>query len=311
MREMKKAVSAAIIISALLISLVAGVQIVEVAKANFMPFYNVVINVQSPQNGTSYNIRTLPLNFTVESNQEDQTSTRYILNSEKPVDVATTVVSSRIATMQVWNGWSSEPNQTKRYVLYTAEGNTGLDNLADGTYNLTIQRYFTYSITPQEITIYNATTVTFTIDTTSPSIQIIQPENKTYNTTNIPLNFTLTEPSTIRYSIDKQDNITLAGNTTLTGLPDGLHNITIYANDTAGNMGKSDVVFFTVATQPLPSPSPNSTPSNSITQQPTLMPSPTADGLQTEDYTPTLIIYTSIAVVAALVALVYFKKRRG
>lgn len=62
------------------------------------------------------------------------------------------------------------------------------------------------------------------------------------------------------------------------------------------------------STSPSPTLSPSPTPS---TQQPTLMPSPTAYNIQAEDYTPTLIIYTSIAVVAAVVALVYFKKRKG
>lgn len=162
-----KTVVATIFTTAFLVLIIFGAQVVEVAEANFLPFYNAVINVQSPQNGIAYNRRTISLNFTVESNQEDQLSTRYFLNSEKPVDVDTPVVSSRIATMQVWDGWSSEPNQTKRYVVYTAEGNTILANLADGAYNLTIQRYFTYPVT-QEVAIYNATTVTFIIDTTKP-----------------------------------------------------------------------------------------------------------------------------------------------
>ncbi len=34
----------------------------------------------------------------------------------------------------------------------------------------------------------------------------------------------------------------------LTGLSDGLHNVTIYANDSSGNMGQSDYVYWTVST---------------------------------------------------------------
>ena len=35
-------------------------------------------------------------------------------------------------------------------------------------------------------------------------------------------------------------------NTTLTGLSNGNHNVTIYANDTLGNMGQSQVINFTI-----------------------------------------------------------------
>jgi hypothetical protein len=49
------------------------------------------------------------------------------------------------------------------------------------------------------------------------------------------------------YSIDKQANITTDGNTTLTNLPTGSHEIQVFANDTAGNMVASDIAYFTVA----------------------------------------------------------------
>ncbi len=50
------------------------------------------------------------------------------------------------------------------------------------------------------------------------------------------------------YSLDGEMNVTIAGNTTLTGVLDGSHHIVVYANDTAGNMGASGTVYFTVDT---------------------------------------------------------------
>jgi hypothetical protein len=47
------------------------------------------------------------------------------------------------------------------------------------------------------------------------------------------------------YSLDGQENVTIAGNTNLTGLSHGAHFVTVYANDTADNMGSSDTVHFT------------------------------------------------------------------
>ena len=51
------------------------------------------------------------------------------------------------------------------------------------------------------------------------------------------------------YSIDDQANTTISGNTTLTGLSEGSHSLTLYANDTAGNTGKSEKIYFTVTQQ--------------------------------------------------------------
>jgi len=88
--------------------------------------------------------------------------------------------------------------------------------------------------------------ITITEDTTAPTISILFPENKTYSIKDIPLNFTISESiSWVGYSLDGQANVTIAGNMTLTSLPDGIHYVVVYANDTAGNMGASGTVYFT------------------------------------------------------------------
>jgi parallel beta-helix repeat protein len=85
-------------------------------------------------------------------------------------------------------------------------------------------------------------------DTTPPAITIISPQNITYTTSSVPLTFTINEPTSwIGYSLDGQANVTISGNTTLTGLSEGSHNIIVYANDTSGNMGASNRVYFTIA----------------------------------------------------------------
>jgi hypothetical protein len=81
-----------------------------------------------------------------------------------------------------------------------------------------------------------------------PTITNLSIENKTYNENSIPLNFTVNEKifhST--YSLDGKDNITIAGNTTLTELSGGAHNLTIYFLNNAGNMGASETISFNVA----------------------------------------------------------------
>jgi hypothetical protein len=64
---------------------------------------------------------------------------------------------------------------------------------------------------------------------------------------NFPLTFTLNETVSWRgYSLDNQNNVTVAGNATLPGLAEGAHNIVVYANSTSGAMAASNKVFFNV-----------------------------------------------------------------
>jgi undecaprenyl-diphosphatase len=78
------------------------------------------------------------------------------------------------------------------------------------------------------------------------NIVISSPQNMTYTWSDIPLTFTMYGSRLwIGYSLDGQANVTAAGNTTLTNLPQGPHHIIIYFNDTAGNMHSSDTVYFT------------------------------------------------------------------
>ena len=87
------------------------------------------------------------------------------------------------------------------------------------------------------------------LDTTSPTISIISPENKAYAVTNVSLTFTVNETASwIGYSLDGQANATIIGNTTLNGLSDGFHNLTVYATDIFGNIGSSVRVHFTIDT---------------------------------------------------------------
>ena len=86
---------------------------------------------------------------------------------------------------------------------------------------------------------------------TSPTISILSPENKTYSVKDVPLTFTVSESTSwIGYTLDGQANVTITGNTTLTSLLDEVHYVVVYANNTAGNMGTSSMVYFTVDTTP-------------------------------------------------------------
>jgi hypothetical protein len=81
-------------------------------------------------------------------------------------------------------------------------------------------------------------------DTTPPKITVLSPEDKIYTTSSVPLVFTINKPAIwIAYQIDSGRNVTISGNTTI-NLPDGWHNMTLYAADADYNNGVSETVHF-------------------------------------------------------------------
>jgi PGF-pre-PGF domain-containing protein len=93
------------------------------------------------------------------------------------------------------------------------------------------------------------------IDIIPPTLTISSPlENQSYNTSTVSLNVTADETIIIwLYNIDSTANVTFTPNTILPSLPDGIHNVTVYANDSAGNIG-SALVNFSIDTTPPTTP---------------------------------------------------------
>jgi len=88
----------------------------------------------------------------------------------------------------------------------------------------------------------------FGYGTTPPIIDVASPVNQTYNASSVSLDFKLNKPAAwMGYSLDGRDNVTIAGNVTMDGLSNGLHNVTVYARDELENTGVSETITFTVA----------------------------------------------------------------
>ena len=137
-----------------------------------------------------------------------------------------------------WAGYSLDqnPNVTSRI-------NTTLTGLSIGKHSLKV--YANDSAGNEAA----SSSIVFTVrDVEAPEISVLSIENKTYNTTDIPLNFTVNKPASwMAYNLDNQANVTVNGNVTLTALTNGSHTLTVYTNDTSGNMGASETVTFNVA----------------------------------------------------------------
>jgi len=120
------------------------------------------------------------------------------------------------------------------------------DDLGDGVHNVNVY---------VEDTNANPASAawSFTVDTVAPVVDIISPEEGvTYKVETVDLNCTATDPndiSVVWYSLDGGANVTIEAtdtttfNTTLTGLSSGEHCVSVYANDTAGNIGFDSECF--------------------------------------------------------------------
>jgi len=86
-------------------------------------------------------------------------------------------------------------------------------------------------------------------DIAPPTISILSPENKTYAVNEVPLILAINEATSwIGYSLDGSANVTVAGNTVLSGLSEGPHSIVVYAKDTSENSGSSELICFCIET---------------------------------------------------------------
>ncbi len=186
--------------------------------------------------------------YVIDENNQDNYP---LMNPWTPSECTVTIYSSParvkftidgISRTAPWSGTYVEGTSVGLIMPETHDGYVWSHWLEDGDTNRT-----------KTVTMGTNVTLTavFTPDTSPPIISIVSPENKTYAVEDVPLTSTMSESTFwIGYSLDDQANITIAGNTTLTGLSDGMHSLVVYASDIAGNLGSSDMVYFTVDTTP-------------------------------------------------------------
>lgn len=80
-----------------------------------------------------------------------------------------------------------------------------------------------------------------------PEIKVLSPADQTYNVSSVSLVFTVDKlVNWMGYSLDGKENVTLTGNTTISELSNGLHNVTVYARDEFENVGTSRTISFSV-----------------------------------------------------------------
>jgi len=277
----------AVLISILLFLGVAGTHLVKDGNANDNTVIygntNAKVTIQSPENKT-YKENNVTLAFTIES---DVLPTEYFNGSVLDLFLRHGVVLDYDTAKLVdildtstfpHGGFPDDVPITLSAIGNRYFGNATLTGLSQGAHNITVWiRADQFMLSYSGLVWAVFSTVAFTIP---PQITILSPETKAYNISDVPLDFMVDGTfSKIEYSLDGQSNMTINGNTTLTWLPNGYHNVTVYATDEFGNTGVSKIVYFSVE---VPEPFP----------------------------TTLVIAFVTTSVVVSISLLVYFKKRK-
>jgi hypothetical protein len=279
---MKRTAVALTLILALLSSTIAGTLLVNLANANYLPPPS--LEIFSPISPKVYPNASVQLNVraNVLPSEPDITYIRYSLDGK-----ANITLSSLAEEENTWY-WTTTKGVIAPGTAFTAK--VYMDNLADGKHTLNVYAHYADG---KEM----SKSREFTVDTNykpyKPDLVILSPQNQTFTTAEVPLTFVVNEPILhAHYMLDREDpflflsgETELTGNSTLTGLSNGIHNITVTLVTAKGST--SQTTHFTINTDE------TSTTNN---------PNPTI---------PT-VVAGSIGATAAVgfSLMVYFKKRK-
>jgi len=284
--ERQKAFPLIVVVFVLFFSVVTGTRHINLATANPYLYYKwaspppdahpLVVSISSPSNNTAYRTNSITLIFNVSTHEPNEygLSIDHINYDadwlENSVSVYEPIPQSTYRPPFISNSISLLVPEGEHKIVINA---TGGGSYAESS-----------TLTSYSFSIATISVINFTVDTTSPRVSIFSIENKTYDATEVQLNFSVNEPfSTCSYVLDGAENVSIGGNTTLHDLSLGSHSLAVFATDFAGNIGASETVTFSV-TKPEPSPFPTA---------------------------PVAAASAVSITVAGVGLLVYFKKRRS
>jgi hypothetical protein len=212
---------------------------------------------------------------------------------------APNLLTKYLSMVDYWGDWMLEAKhayRTKNFETYTPDDfpfslsfNFSITGIPYGKHSLIITAFgsggYAEGLTWYSFSKNSSSSVNFVIDKV-PVVSFLSFENTTFNNSTIPLNFLVDQPvSKVTYSLDGEKTVVINGNTTLTGLSNGYHNVTLYATNEFENTGSSETVTFTIDYLPLGK----------------------------EEPFPSLIVAVFVVALIMLVAslLIYVKKRKG
>jgi len=243
---MKRKALALSLILGLLFSVV-GVQFASLAQANPYSFFWEFID---PIPGT------IPAKITILSPKNNTTYSGGDLNITIHVAEPKTPYPTVLGRM--WIRYFLDGNQVDgQYFIHPAsevDNGTILHDTNDGKHKLVVEaECFVETGNMTVFSIRSSSTVFFSVvDVTAPVISDLSIENKTYSQNDLSLYCEVDESTSWKgYSLDGLVNVTFVAGNYFSNLASGSHTLTVYANDTSGNMGCSETIYFTIE-EPFP-----------------------------------------------------------
>jgi hypothetical protein len=201
------------------------------------------VQVYSPQNGSVINSNNVSLAFHVtkpDSPKASQTVLTYIYYEADWLKVKTFLYNYE--TPEIIDGKIIDPGYIEKY-----DYSYNFSNVPDGNHSIVIHADGMGWYPPSDGLHYNgflingSHTLLFAVDSNPPKMSIsIDNFTETEQILNINLNKII---DNLFYSLDGQNNVTINGNITFSGLANGKHNVTVYAQDEFGLMDKADTAF--------------------------------------------------------------------
>ena len=286
----------AITLILVLTMILVGVKATKLVEANFYPFGGgpPTVVVSSPHAAPYiYVTPNLDLSFDYNAQKNLTQVASFSYSLDKSANI--TLLTSKVIDFSEYNSCS----------VFRPLG-----NLANGNHTLTVYAYFADESGSSIIDI------TFTVDTDfiPPEPFIISPLNQTYNTSEVPLIYTI-DSKIFRsyYSLDTANygfgRIEFTGNTTLTNLSEGSHTFRLSLETESHSLERYEYFFLTVyftidSNQSTPTPTPAS--------EPIVTPYGEADVQNTSQYLSVggMVAFTVAVLAFGLGLLVYLIKRK-
>lgn len=269
---MKRTAFVVAIVSGLIVSLVFGAQVIQLVEANGYIIDELyvgppIITIESPLSNEVVSFDTGVVSFTLTRPGYNWTSINGTSNIVVYVDI---IVDGAV--------YSSVDVNSKLSVPFTYS--LDLTDLQNGVHRVQLDAYCkgvsTTTMYPamywETVTSYNALSDVvsfFTVNALSHYLLMMPSENNEYSSSKVPsvnynfaeipigylhtssevpLDFISTNASDFSYSLDGADSVSINGNTTLKGVPDGVHSIVLYGKTLNGLVFSSEPFSFWVDT---------------------------------------------------------------
>ena len=202
---------------------------------------NITVNVASPTENAVYHNRTISVNFYA------------TIDGPASLSKGLHIISTYQGDWMQESAWCPFPPDFdfgEGYMRPSMQRNFTIFDIPFGerTLNITVSGLGGYweNGTEYMFNYHKTVSVRFAIPT-NPIITFELLQNATFETSSVPLNFTVDYPATeMSYCLDDQEAMPIDGNTTIADLANGQHNVTVYATSKYGYTGVSETLFFNV-----------------------------------------------------------------